>query len=131
MVKPHTGKPLNPLLQRMLAPAPFDSTAAFQAASQAYTAGRLAEAEAGYRNILAHEPRHADALYLLGGVRQRQGDQAQAETLFRQALAAREDPRFLFSLAGLLHETRRHPEAESAFRRTIELDPGKAVVHLN
>ncbi|HEX8955383.1 MAG TPA: tetratricopeptide repeat protein [Burkholderiaceae bacterium] len=129
-----SSPPLNPLLRRMLAPqapAPFDSGAAFRAASQAYAAGRLEEAEAGYRNILAHEPRHADALYLLGGVRQQRGDRTQAESLFRQALAMREDPRFLFALAGLLHEMRRHPEAESAFRRTIELDPGKAVVHLN
>ncbi|HEX7642942.1 MAG TPA: tetratricopeptide repeat protein [Burkholderiaceae bacterium] len=134
MPKPPPGKSPNPLLQRMLAPqapAPFDSGAAFRAASQAYASGRLEEAEAGYRRILAHEPHHADALYLLGGVRQQQGDQAQAESLFRQALAVREDPRFLFALAGLLHETRRHPEAESAFRRVIELDPGKAVVHLN
>lgn len=114
------------------APAPFDAASTFQAASQSYAAGKLAEAEALYRAILAHEPRHADALYLLGGVMMQQGsDRAQAETLFRQALAVREDPRFLFSLAGLLHETRRHPEAEAAFRRAIELDPGKAVVHLN
>ncbi len=112
-------------------PTSFDAAAAFQAASQAFSSGKLDEAEAGYRKILSHDPRQADALYLLGAVRQQRGDRPQAETLFRHALAVREDPRFLFSLACLLHELRRHPEAESAFRRAIDLDPGKAVVHNN
>ena len=127
------GKPLNPLLQRMLAPASgaFSAKAAFQAAAQAHKAGRLDEAEAGYRAILAREPLHPDALYLLGAVRRQHGDRAQAEALYRQALALREDARFLFALAGLLHEARRHPEAEAAYRRTLDLAPGLADAHNN
>ena len=135
---PQKGKPLNPLLQRMLAqkpnPAPaseFSSATAFQLAAQAHQAGRLAEAEADYRSILAHEPRHADALYLLGAVQQQRGERSNAETLYRQALGIREDARFLFALAGLLHELRRHPEAESAYRRTLDLAPGLADAHNN
>ncbi len=133
------GKPLNPLLQRMLAqkstpapaPIPIDVATVFKLAAQAHQAGKLDDAEAGYRNILGHEPQHADALYLLGAARQQRGDRVQAETLYRQALTIREDSRFLFALAGLLHELRRHPEAESAYRRTLELAPGHALVHNN
>jgi Tfp pilus assembly protein PilF len=35
--------------------------------------GRLHEAEAGYREILEREPRHPDALHLLGVIAQQQG----------------------------------------------------------
>ncbi len=136
---PQKGKSLNPLLQRMLAqkpnlaPAsePFSAATAFGLAAQAHKAGKLADAEAGYRSILAREPRHADALYLLGALQQQRGNRTDAETLYRQALNSREDARFLFALAGLLHELRRHPEAESAYRRTLDLDPGLADAHNN
>src|SRR5437867_1473861 len=39
---------------------------AFEVARAHHQSGRLAEAEAIYRQILAVEPRHADALHLLG-----------------------------------------------------------------
>ena len=37
-----------------------------QSALNAHQAGRLADAEDGYRAVLKRDPRHLDALYLLG-----------------------------------------------------------------
>ena len=39
-----------------------------------HRAGRLAEAEAIYRQILATDPQQADSLHLLGMIRHQQGD---------------------------------------------------------
>ena len=42
------------------------SAVALQAAVQRHQSGALVEAEALYRQVLASEPRNADALHLLG-----------------------------------------------------------------
>jgi Flp pilus assembly protein TadD len=47
-------------------PVPPASAALFGAAVTHHQAGRLAEAEACYRRVLAAEPNHADAMHLLG-----------------------------------------------------------------
>ena len=46
---------------------------ALQLAVQHHQAGRLAEAELLYRQILAAQPNHADALHLLGVMAQQVG----------------------------------------------------------
>ena len=46
---------------------------AFEAAFHHHQSGRLAEAEALYRQILALEPRHAEALHLLGVIAHQTG----------------------------------------------------------
>jgi len=126
---------VNPLLKKMLGPASasaqFDVAAAFKAASHLYSTGKFSEAGTAFRAILAREPQQADSLFLLGQLRQKQGDLEEAESLFRRAVAAREDWRFLFSLAVLLHELRRHPEAEAVYRRTLDVAPNMAMVHNN
>jgi predicted Zn-dependent protease len=47
--------------------------------------GRLAEAEQGYRAVLARSPRNVQAIGGLAGVLAREGKQAEADTLFAQA----------------------------------------------
>lgn len=54
---------------------------------QLHQAGRLAEAERAYREVLAHEPRNFDALHFLGVIAYQQGRHAQAVELISQALA--------------------------------------------
>jgi Flp pilus assembly protein TadD len=56
---------------------------ALQIAIQRHNAGQLADAEALYRQILAVQPNHADALHLLGVI----AHQDLAEDLIRQAIA--------------------------------------------
>jgi tetratricopeptide (TPR) repeat protein len=52
-----------------------------------HQAGRLAEAEVCYREVLRIEPDHAEALHLLGVIAQQNGDYAQSEQLIRSAIA--------------------------------------------
>lgn len=49
---------------------------AFDRAYAAHRAGRLAEAEHGYRTALADNPADADALHLFGVLRHQQGQHA-------------------------------------------------------
>ena len=44
------------------------SKTSYGLASESYQAGRLDEAEAGFRQVLAAHPRHAGAVYFLGAV---------------------------------------------------------------
>jgi len=52
----------------------------------AQTAGRAAEAETLYRDALAQDPRHFDALHMLGVLRYRAGDIDEAIALIRAAI---------------------------------------------
>jgi SAM-dependent methyltransferase len=56
-----------------------------------HQAGRLTEAERGYRDVLAINPHHADALHWLGVAASQRGDQTEALRCFRQALTLRPD----------------------------------------
>ena len=127
---PRQPKPVNRLLQRMMAPQSekppsASASALFDHAFQFHKAGKFAEAEAGYRQLLDLEPQHADGCNLLGIVLQHKGASEEAERWIRRALALREDARFFFALANLLHQSGRLEEAEASFRRTLELAPGQ------
>jgi Flp pilus assembly protein TadD len=47
--------------------------------------GRIAEAEAAYHSVLAREPRHFEALHLLGLIRYQQGRAGEAHQLLSRA----------------------------------------------
>jgi predicted O-linked N-acetylglucosamine transferase (SPINDLY family) len=57
----------------------------------AHRGGALADAELGYRTILATEPHHGDALHLLGALAVQAGRADQGIALIRRALLARPD----------------------------------------
>ena len=58
----------------------------FSAAFGAHGAGRLDEAERGYRAVLAVDPKHVDAWHLLGVIAQQRGQAAQAVEYITRAL---------------------------------------------
>lgn len=92
-----------------------------------HRAGRLAEAAAGYRAVLLHNPRQPDALYLLGMVAHQTGRSEPAIRLFRQALAAKPDHAHCWNLLGLAQASSGDEAgAEESFRRAlaIEATPG-------
>src|SRR5436190_23701850 len=60
---------------------------AFELAIQHHQAGRLAEAEGIYRQILAAHPEHADALHLLGVIAHQIGRNDVAVSLIQQAIS--------------------------------------------
>jgi tetratricopeptide (TPR) repeat protein len=102
-----------------------------------HQAGRVAEAEAAYRRLLAEGPADAqargDALHLLGLLLHQAGRPAEAEPLLRQVLSA--EPGFFEawnSLGAVLLALGRKPEAAEAWRTALRLNPGydKAAANL-
>jgi Flp pilus assembly protein TadD len=100
---------------------------AFEQAVQQHRSGQLPEAEAIYRQILAVQPAHADALHLLGVLAQQTGNPAPAVELIRQAIAL--NPRashFQNNLGNALRELGRRDEALAAYEAALRLDPQSA-----
>jgi len=97
---------------------------AFQIALQHHQAGRLAEAETLYRQILAAQPKHADALHFLGVIAVQAGRHDLAEAWLRQAIALNPDnPGAHSNLGEAYRTTGRIDEALAAFHRALELKP--------
>jgi protein O-GlcNAc transferase len=95
------------------------------AAIDHHRAGRLAEAEALYRRVLAQEPRHADALHLLGVLAYQRGQPESAADLIGRAIAiAGRNPGYLSNL-GLAYEAlRRLDEAVNCYLEAMQKQPG-------
>ena len=105
---------------------------AFELALQHHRAGRLAEAEALYRQILAVDPRHADALHLLGALAHQVGRNDVAVGLIRQAIAVNPDyPEAYNNLGVALRDHGQLDEAIASYRRAIALRPDYSDAHNN
>src|SRR5258708_1588357 len=98
-------------------------TASLAEARVNHQAGRLADAERLYQQVLAVDPKQADALRLLGLLRFQRGETLEAEPLLRQAAAAAPDnAKIQDNLAVVLHALRRDDEALIALQRAVALD---------
>lgn len=87
-----------------------------------HRAGRLDEAAAAYREILSANPRHSDALYLLGMVAHQTGNSEAAVALIGRAIAVAPNEAEYHNGVGLaLMNLGRHEQAEAAFGRAIAL----------
>jgi protein O-GlcNAc transferase len=105
---------------------------AFQIAVQHHQAGRLADAEALYRRILAVQPNHADALHLLGVIAHQAGRNDLAVNLIRQAIAlAPNNSAAHCNLGEACRVMGRLEEAIAAYRKALELMPDYAEAHNN
>jgi tetratricopeptide (TPR) repeat protein len=96
-------------------------------ASALHQAGRLAEAEKTYNQILAAEPDHFDSLHLLGIIFHQRGDHAQA--LRQIDLALKINPNNIPALNNrgiALRELKRFADALASYDRALELWPGYA-----
>jgi predicted O-linked N-acetylglucosamine transferase (SPINDLY family) len=105
---------------------------AFPLALQHHMAGRIGEAEAIYRQILAGNPRHAGALHFLGVVAHQVGRNEAAIELIRQSIAI--DPGNFASHANLGEAYRalhRLDEAIARFRQALCLNPANAGTYYN
>ena len=100
---------------------------AFEAARIHHQGGRLVEAEAIYRQILAVAPGRADVTHLLGVLAGQKGRSDEAVSLLRQSIALRPDYAEAHKNLGIaLKATGRLDEAEAAFRHAIALKPDYA-----
>ena len=105
---------------------------ALSIATQHHAAGRLAEAETIYRQILAVEPRHVDALQYLGLLALQVGRSDVAAEMFLAAIAlAPEVPALHCNLGEAYRRLGKFAEANAALRRTIALKPDFAEAHYN
>ncbi len=105
---------------------------AMEFALQHHRAGRLAEAEAIYRKILAQEPSHPDSLHLLGVIAQQTGQPQIAVDLIRRAIAAQPAIAAFHSNLGLaLTDRGELDEAITAFCRALDLQPNCANAKLS
>jgi predicted O-linked N-acetylglucosamine transferase (SPINDLY family) len=97
-----------------------------------HQSGRLAEAEKLYREVLAAQPRHPDALHFLGVALAAQGKFTEAVASYDRALAARPNHAEAHYNRGLtLAATGRRTEAIASYDRAIALAPDMAEAHNN
>jgi protein O-GlcNAc transferase len=93
-------------------------------AAQHRQAGRLGEAEAVYREILAQQPDHADALQLLGIVVYNLGRAGESAELIGRAVALDSSrPDYQFNLGLVLAGQGKIDEAIAAYSRATALEP--------
>lgn len=106
--------------------------ALLQQAMAAHRAGRLAEALAGYRQVLKQAPRHAPTLNLAGAAAFHLGRETEALRLLQAAVrAAPEDPETHNNLGNVLRARGRQGEAAEAYRRALTLAPDYAGAAFN
>jgi predicted O-linked N-acetylglucosamine transferase (SPINDLY family) len=103
-----------------------------QAAVEHHQAGRLPEAETLYRQILAQDANHPEALHFLGLLAAQVQRREVAMELMRRAIAARPTYADAYSnLGNVLKDEGRLAEAIAAQRQAIALEPTLAEAHYN
>lgn len=101
-------------------------------AVQDHQAGRLADAEAGYRRVIAEEPSDASALHLLGTLLYQMGQKLEALELVRRAIDLQPGvPVYHLNFGSMLAQEGRVQESIIATRKALSLAPGDAQAHFN
>lgn len=96
----------------------------FEVALLAHQSGRLQEAEAAYREVLARDPGHIDTLHFLGLVAYQLGRHDEAETWMLQALQQHENNVPARTNLGKVYQARGDlDQAIACYRRALELAP--------
>ena len=97
-----------------------------------HQAGRLAEAEALYRQILSLDARHADSLHLLGMVAFQRGSFETAADLIGKAIAIdKRNALYHSNMGTVLHANGMADEALACYRLAVSLKPDYADAHSN
>ena len=97
-----------------------------------HQAGRTAEAEGLYRQILAHDPQQPETLHLLGVLCMQSDRGTEAIELLTRAVALRpKQAEFANHLGAAYGSLERHDEAIAVLRRAVRIAPRDAGVHYN
>ncbi len=105
---------------------------AMQMAVQYHQTGDLPQAEAIYRQILAVQPNHSDALHLLGLITYHAQDYEESIRLIQQAIWTNSNiANYHNSLGNVLRNQGRLNEAEECFQHALALNPNDSGFHYN
>ncbi|MEX0725078.1 MAG: tetratricopeptide repeat protein [Planctomycetaceae bacterium] len=105
---------------------------ALQAAIHHHRGGELKQAENLYRHILRVDPRHADALHLLGLVAYQESKPVEAIDLLKRAIKANGSVgRYHCHLGAAYRAAGDVAAAVDSYRRSISLDPRSVDAHFN
>jgi tetratricopeptide (TPR) repeat protein len=105
---------------------------AFDLAVRHHKAGQLQEAEKLYRQILAQQPQHMEALHLLGVIAHQAGHVDSAVDLIRRAISLNPNiPQAHNDLGNALKDKGQLDDAIAAYRQAIALNPGFAEAQTN
>jgi tetratricopeptide (TPR) repeat protein len=97
-----------------------------------HRAGRLAEAERIYREILEIDARHADSLNLLGMIAYQGGRHELAAETIRRAIAINERQSSYHSNLGTVLQAQGNlKEAVACYQRALALNPNQSEPHIN
>lgn len=108
------------------------AASAFDEAVAQHQAGRLEAAETAYRQILAAQPAHAEAMQLLGVVRHQRGDHSGAIELIEQAIRlAPRQAAFHSNLGLALRAAGRLDDAATTLATAVKLDSGYIAARKN
>ncbi len=108
----------------MNTPAMNQPPAQLAVALDLHQAGRMAEAESGYRAILKEHPDHVEALHYLGVLLHQRGDNEDAATLLDRALGLAPDVSACWSNRGLVAVALGDlPHAVECHERALAIDP--------
>lgn len=103
-----------------------------QAAIQHHEAGRLAEADATYRQVIAADPRNVDALHLLGFACFQRAEHRGAVDLIARSLAMNpSNPIALVNLGNAYQALGEAAQASECFQKAIALRPEFFEAHYN
>ncbi|WP_258604066.1 GNAT family N-acetyltransferase [Mesorhizobium sp. AR10] len=118
LVKTKTGRNLGDRLDARSLGSVLEQATTF------HEAGKLANAENAYRQILEVDPRHARTLYGLGQLLAAKGDHWSAADTFASLVAIAPKSVKAWSRLAIEHQAlNRHAEAADAFRKLLELNP--------
>jgi Flp pilus assembly protein TadD len=104
--------------------AQFNIDQAMQIAIRNHRAGKLAEADKIYRQVLSHNPNHPEALHLLGAVAGQVGRLDAAIELIRRAITINPGAaEYHYNLGNILRDKKRLDEAIMEYRQALKLRP--------
>ncbi len=131
-VRPRTPE-LLPEAKTGKAPVKVTLTGLLKAGVQHQQSGRLAEAEACYKRVLAERPDNADALHLLGLAAHQLKRHDEAADLINRAIAqdGPGTPVYLGNFASMLFEQGKYEQAVECYDKTLKLEPHHAEAYRN